>query len=327
MRATKLFAVIAFALAGLCVTGFAADNYPDEPIRFIIPNSPGGAIETIVRKFQPYVEAELGVPLRIENMGGGGGIIGTMVVMNAPADGYTISAKSVGSLVNAWVLQGAEFNLDSFDYLARFTNDPGVVLVNKNAPYNTLTEFIEYVKKQPPSSVTMSLANITDINFLGLRAIEDAAGIDLNIVGYNGGGAARIAVVSGEVAGTHCNYFGASAVWEDTKVLAVHLNKNTVPSLAGKQTVAEGVGKPVPEITTNFILHSPKGFVEAYPERHKRLMDAFHKAWANPELQAKLKSTGEEGFIDVVDGAAAKAEVAAFEKLVVENKDQFIVQQ
>ena len=325
MKAMKMMAAFAFALAcSLCATVFAADNYPEEPIRFIIPNSPGGAIETIVRKFQPYVEAELGVPLRIENMGGGGGIIGTMVVAKSRADGYTISAKSVGSLVNAWVLQGAEFGVDDFDYLARFTNDPGVVLVNKNAPYNTLGEFVEYVKKQPPASVTMSLANITDINFLGLRAIEEAAGIDLNIVGYNGGGAARIAVVRGEVAGTHCNYFGASAVWEDTKVLAVHLNENTVPSLKGIQTVAEALGKPVPEITTTFVLHAPKGLREKYPERYKKLVDAFNAAWKNPELLEKLKASGEEGFINVVDGAAAEAEVRAYDKLVTENKDKFI---
>ena len=326
MKATRLLVAALLAMT-LCAAASAADNFPNEPIRFIIPNSPGGAIETIVRKFQPYVEAELGVPLRIENMGGGGGIIGTMVLANAPADGYTLSAKSVGSMVNAYVLQGAEFNADSFDFIARFTNDPGVVLVNRNAPYNTLPEFIEYVKGQPAGSVTMSLANITDINFLGLRFIEDAAGIDLNIVGYNGGGAARIAVVSGEVSGTHCNYFGASAVWEDTKVLAVHTDKNTFPTLAGIQTVSEALGKQVPEITTTFVLHSPKGLAEEYPERHAKIVDAFNKAWANPELQEKLKATGEQGFISVVDGATAKAEVLAYEKMVVANKDQFIVEQ
>lgn len=301
------------------------DNFPVEPIRFIIPNNPGGAIETIVRKFQPYVEAELGVPLLIENIGGGGGIIGTSVVAKARADGYTLSAKSIGSLVNSWVLQGAEYTVDDFDYLARFTNDPGVVLVHKDAPYDTLTEFVEWVKTQPAGSVTMSLANITDINFLGLRSIEEAAGIDLNIVGFNGGGAARLAVVSGEVVGTHCNYFGASAVWDDTKVLAIHTDVNNVPNLAGVQTVNEALGVTTPEISTKFILHAPKGLSEQHPERAKKIMDAFNAAWNNPEFQQMLKDSGEEGFISVIDGASAEAEVRAFNDYVIANKDQFSV--
>ena len=326
MKAKKLVAFVAAALfvfAGALCFPAAAENYPEEPIRFIIPNNPGGAIETIVRKFQPYVEAELGVPLRIENMGGGGGIIGTTVVSKSRADGYTISAKSIGSLVNSWVLQGADYTVDDFEYLARFTNDPGVVMVRKDAPYNNLTEFVAWVKTRPANSVTMSLANITDINFLGLRSIEDAAGIDLNIVGFNGGGAARIAVVSGEVTGTHCNYFGASAVWDDCKVLAVHQNKNTIPSLAGIQTVNEGLGAATEEISTNFVLHAPKGFSEKHPDRAKKLMDAFHAAWKNPDFQKMLKDSGQDGFINVLDGAEAEAEIRAYDKFITANKDQF----
>ncbi len=324
MKTTRLIAMVAFAFVSLVWTANAADNYPEGPIRVIIPNNPGGAVETTFRKFQAYVEAELGVPFLVENLGGGNGIIGTTRLQRAPADGYTISVKSLGSLVNAWALQGADFGIEDFDYLARYTKDPGVVIVHKDAPYNTLGEFLDYVKTQPPGTVTMSLANITDINFLGLRYIENASGVKFNIVGFNGGGPARIAVVSGEVVGTHCNYFGAAPIWDDTKVLAVHLDKNNVPSLAGKQTVAEALGQPVPEIITNFLLHAPKGFVEQYPERHKKLVDAFSAAWNNPEFQEKMKASGEEGFIDVVYGAEAEAEVRALDKLISENKDQFL---
>jgi tripartite-type tricarboxylate transporter receptor subunit TctC len=304
----------------------AEDKYPTQPIRVIIPNAPGGAIETVFRKFQAYVEKELGTQLMIENMDGGGGIIGTTVLQKAPPDGYTIQAKSQGSLINSWVLMDADFTIDDFDYLARFSNDPGVVLVRKDAPYNTLTEFITWVKTQPEGSVTMSLANITDINYLGLKQIESAAGIKFNIVGYNGGGAARLAIVKGEVVGTHCNYFGASAVWDDTKVLAVHLDENTVPRLKGVQTVNEGVGKKTQAISTYFELLAPKGFMEQYPARAQKLLDAFNTAWNNPEFLAAMKASDQEGYIDVIGTEEARREMYEVNAYIESNKELFSIE-
>jgi tripartite-type tricarboxylate transporter receptor subunit TctC len=304
-------------------SGGGADKYPEEPIRVIIPNAPGGAVETVFRKFQPYVERELGVPLMIESMDGGGGIIGTTVLQKAPADGYTIQAKSQGSLINSWVLMDAQFTIDDFDYLARFSNDPGVVLVRKDAPYNNLAEFIAWVKTQPRGSVTMSLANITDINYLGLKQIENATGVEFNIVGYNGGGAARLAIVKGEVIGTHCNYFGASAVWDDTKALAVHLDENTIPRLRGVQTVNEGVGVKTQQISTFFELLAPKGFTEQYPERAEKLMNAFNSAWANSEFLAAMAAADQEGYIDVLDPDATKKEMYEVNDYIESNKELF----
>jgi tripartite-type tricarboxylate transporter receptor subunit TctC len=304
-------------------SGGDVDKYPEEPIRVIIPNAPGGAVETVFRKFQPHVERVLGVPLMIESMDGGGGIIGTTVLQKAPPDGYTIQAKSQGSLINSWVLMDAQFNIDDFDYLARFSSDPGVVLVKKDAPYNNLTEFIAWVKTQPRGSVTMSLANITDINYLGLKQIENATGVEFNIVGYNGGGAARLAIVKGEVIGTHCNYFGASAVWDDTKALAVHLDENTIPRLQGVQTVNEGVGTQTQEISTFFELMAPRGFMEQYPERAKKLMDAFNAAWTNPEFLAAMAAADQEGYIDVLDPEETKKEMYEVNDYIERNKELF----
>lgn len=304
-------------------TDTAGDGFPDSNIRLVLPNAPGGAVEMICRQFQPYLEAELGQPLMIDNVEGGGGIIGTMVLKNAEADGYTIQAKSMGSLINSWLLQDAEFGIDDFDYLGRFTNDPGVILVHKDAPYNNMTEFIEWAKTQPEGSVTMSLANITDINFIGLKQIEEATGLKFNIIGYNSGGSARLAVVSGEVVGTHCNYFGAASVWEDTKVLAVHLDENTIPNLAGVQTVNEAVGKDTVAISTNFELLAPKGFMEKYPERAEKLLAAFNAAWNNPEFLASLKEQGMEGYVEVLSPEETEREVREMNDYLNENKSLF----
>jgi tripartite-type tricarboxylate transporter receptor subunit TctC len=299
------------------------DNYPEEPIRLIVSQAPGGAVETIVRKFQPYAEKQLGVPLMVECIDGGGGIIGTTVLQKSDPDGYTIQAKSVGSHINSWVFQEAPYGPDDFEYLARFSNDPGCILVRKDAPYDNLPDFIKWIKTRPEGSVTMSLANINDINFLGLKQIENAAGIKFNIVGYTGGGPARLAIVSGEVVGSHCNYFGAASVWDDTKVLALHQYENTIPALNGVQTVDEALGVKTQEISTNYLIILPKGFSEKYPERSKKLYNALYTAWNSPELKDALVKSGQDGYINVLDPEKTTKEFYEVNNYITSNKNLF----
>lgn len=299
------------------------DNYPSEPIRVIISQAPGGAVETIVRRFQIFAEKELGVPLMIDCIDGGGGVIGTSVLQRAEPDGYTFGVKSIATQINSIVLQGAPYGVDDFEYLARFTNDPGCIIVHKDAPYNTLTEFIRWVKTRPAGSVTLSLANINDINYLGIKEIEKIAGVEFNIVGYTGGGQARLAVVSGEVIGSHCNYFGAAPVWNDTKVIVLHQDENWVPSLQGVQTVDEALGVKTNEISTKYAVFLPKGFSEKYPERAKKLFNALDAAWKKAEFLESFVKSGQEGYINVISPEETRKEFLATYEFIRANKDQF----
>lgn len=314
-----LFAVI------LAAPVLATDNYPEKPIRFVVASGPGGATESAARRWQLFFEKEFGGNLMFDFVDGGGGIIGTNVVKNAEPDGYTISIRPQTNLVVARLLLGADFDVPDFDILGSFTDDPAVMMVRKDAPYNTMQEFIDYVKTKPEGTVNISLGNITDISFLGLKQIEEATGVKFNIIGYDGGGPARLAVVAGEVEGTHTLWYGASNIWDDTKVLAVHTSENRVPALKGVPTMNEALNYTFGDVNSAYNIIAPKGFVEKYPERAKKLMDALYSAWNNPEYLTLIKEAEMEGYIRVRNAEEATADTMKVREFLEANASKFEV--
>lgn len=318
--ALSLALILMLALVG-CNGGEKADNsdtgsesqvvedkFPTEPIRYVLANAPGGSIETLIRKFQPYLEEALGQPIMIECIEGAGGIIGTNVVKEAEPDGYTIMTRSASSLINSFLRSGADFTLDDFDYLSRFSNDPAVIMVRNDSPYQTINDLIEDAKANP-GKVRVSVSGINDINYLALRVLEEQAGIDLNLVTYDGGSKSRLAVINGEVAATQCNYFGASSMWDDCRILAVCHTENNLEALEGIPTLNDALGLDVPPAPASYMVFMPDGVKEQYPERFEKLLNAFETAWSNPEFLEAMKEMGQDGYIEVLSPEETVAEI------------------
>lgn len=298
-----------------------SDPYPEKNIDFVIPAAAGGGMETSVRQFQPYAESELGVNFNIEAVEGGSGIIGINRMLSTPADGYTISIKSEASLICNWLLNDANFGIDDFDYLCSFTTDPGAIFVRKDAPYQTLTEFVEYTKTQPAGSVTVALSTSTDMCHLLAVQMEEALGVDWNVVGYSGGSKARLAVVNGEVDALFCNYFGCASIWEDCTVLGIAKDENTIESLKDVPTINDALGINVDEIDVRYVLLAPKGFMEKYPERYENLYNSLCKAWSNPEFLKMMGENGMAEYIYVQDAETTTAEMKAYDELLAKYAD------
>lgn len=295
-----------------------ANAYPEKNIDFIIPAAPGGGMETAVRQFQPYAEENLGVLFNIESVEGGAGVIGINKMLGNEPDGYTLSIKSEASLICNWIVNKAPFGLDDFDYLCTFTTDPGAVFVRKDAPYQTLEEFVEYTKSQPAGSVSVGISTPTDMCALMAAQMEEALGVDWNVVGYTGGSKARLAVVNGEVDALFCNYFGCVSIFEDTNVLGIAKDENTIETLAGVPTINEALGIDIDEIDVRYVLFTEKGFIEKYPERYEILYNALKSAFENPEYLKMLEENGQGGYVAVQDSETATEEMARYNDLLQE---------
>lgn len=294
----------------------SAKAYPEKNIDFIIPAAPGGGMETAVRQFQPYAEENLGVLFNIESVEGGAGVIGINKMLGNEPDGYTLSIKSEASLICNWIVNKAPFGLDDFDYLCTFTTDPGAVFVRKDAPYQTLEEFVEYTRSQPAGSVSVGISTPTDMCALMAAQMEEALGVDWNVVGYTGGSKARLAVVNGEVDALFCNYFGCVSIFEDTKVLGIAKDENTIETLAGVPTINEALGIDIDEIDVRYVLFTEKGFIEKYPERYETLYNALKSAFENPEYLKMLEENGQGGYVAVQDSETATEEMSRYNELL-----------
>jgi len=298
------FCIAAFLLLLFVIVdgGFAAgqqdtseEAFPTKPIRLIVHTAAGGGADTNMRMLQPYLEAELGVPLMLDNRPGAGSLMGPKLVSESDPDGYTIGmAGSPYTEVGLLTMDGM-FAPEDICFLGSLTLDAAAVLVRKDAPWNTFNEFIADAKNRP-GEITASVGNITGDNYLGLRLIEDLAGIDLNIVSFGGGSKARLALAGGHVDVTHASLYASQQIADSTRVLAVQWAKNNWPELSNNAPTLVSLLPNLPKVnaSTMDLLVAPGALKDMHPDRLEILAAAVKNAINNPEFQAKLKEQGRE---------------------------------
>src|SRR6266480_4300693 len=182
-----------FLIAG---TAFA-QPYPSKPIRVIVPFSPGGPVDVVMRLLSPKMTEMLGQPLVIENKTGAGGNLGVQQAARAPADGYTVLATSSSFAVNPALTRDAGYSPEKdFIAVAVVASQPNFIVVNASFPARTLAELLQMARTEKlayasPSSGTT--AHLTAENLFRVRAK-----LDITHVPFKGAGPAVAAVVGGE---------------------------------------------------------------------------------------------------------------------------------
>ncbi|MES2710989.1 MAG: tripartite tricarboxylate transporter substrate-binding protein [Pseudomonadota bacterium] len=172
---------------------------PSRPIRVIVPFAPGGATDVVARVVADAAAALLGQPLVIENRpGGAAGLIGTEAVAKADPDGHTILIHS-----NAHVIAPALVARMPYDAIADFTpvahlgRIPQVLVVTPRLPVTDLAQPLAWMRANA-GRVSVSSAGIGSGNHLATEVFRAAAGAEMQVVQYRGGGPAMQAVISGE---------------------------------------------------------------------------------------------------------------------------------
>jgi tripartite-type tricarboxylate transporter receptor subunit TctC len=125
-----------------------AQNYPNKPISLIVPYPAGGPSDFFARKVQPEASAKLGKTVVVENLGGAGGSIGLTKVVNAPADGYTLSLGSPMELVLApMAIQGVKYKSEDFKLVAQFATTTTILAVRNSINVKTVDDLLALARK------------------------------------------------------------------------------------------------------------------------------------------------------------------------------------
>ena len=136
------------AAAALTLVSAQAQHYPSKTISLIVPYPAGGPSDFFARKLQPDAAARLGQTMIIENIGGAGGAIGMSKLVNAPADGYTLSAGSPMELVLApLAIQGVKYKSEDFKLVAQFTTTSTILAVRNSLNVKTVDELLALARK------------------------------------------------------------------------------------------------------------------------------------------------------------------------------------
>lgn len=173
-------------------------QYPDKPVKFVVPYPAGGGADQISRLLSVSVERALGQPFVIDNKSGAGGAIGTDAVAKAKPDGYTLVLAAVAPMS---ILPFAQANLpyDPLRDLAPVTlinTNPFLVVVHESVPVTSIRELIAHLKANPGKLNYASVGN-GSLGHLAGELFKSLAGVEMTHVGFRGGAPAMVEMLSG----------------------------------------------------------------------------------------------------------------------------------
>jgi tripartite-type tricarboxylate transporter receptor subunit TctC len=242
MRTRKLAFALALALAAAAPTASVqADDYPTRPIRLIVPFAAGGAADSVARIIGKRVGDALGQTFVIEDRGGGGGIIGTELVKNADADGYTLLLGQSGPIsINPGIYQKLSYDPEKdFAPITMMTSYPYIVVVNPSLGVKTLQELVALAKSKP-GQLNYGTAGVGASNHLATELFNSKAGIKLTHIPYRGTSLAVADLIAGQVQVVFADPVSAlSQVNAGTLIAIAVTSKQRSPVAPNVPTVAE----------------------------------------------------------------------------------------
>ncbi|HMS27867.1 MAG TPA: tripartite tricarboxylate transporter substrate binding protein [Burkholderiaceae bacterium] len=286
-----LFSAIFIATATVGSVAQAQADFPSKPIKIISPFPPGGTSDVMARMVADPLSRVLNQPVTVENIGGGGGVVGTDRGIKAAADGYTIIQTGVGQ--NA-VAHGLDPNLNSrynsntdFIHLNQIHQGPNVLVVNAERPFKTLKELVAYAKANP-GKLDYGYTHAAS-GHMAMELFKQRAGIFMTGIPYRGGGPMMNAILGNEIPAMFINQDVAIAHVKSGKLrpLAVSsLQRN--PLFPDVPTVAES-GYP------GFQALSWSGMSVAKntpPAVAAKLEAALSQVMSSPAIKQRMASNG-----------------------------------
>jgi tripartite-type tricarboxylate transporter receptor subunit TctC len=200
MTRSLVAALAACWLAALAPGTARADDYPNKPIRLVVPFPPGGPTDLFGRLIGNALDAAWGQPVIADNRPGATGTIGTAVVVKAPPDGYTLLMAATSSHISPYLYQNQSYDPDGdLEPVVRVLSLPFYLIGHPSVPATTLTELVAEVKRRP-GALSYSSPGAGSAGNLVMEMFKRDAGLDIVHVPYKGSGPGIAALVAGEVA-------------------------------------------------------------------------------------------------------------------------------
>lgn len=287
MRFTISILAAVLAAAGGAAT---AQGYPAKPIRFIVPSTPGGSVDTLARTVGPRLSEKWGQQVIVDNRSGAGGAIAGELVAKSPPDGYTLLVGTVASLATNVSLQ-KKLPYDPMKDFAPVTliaTQNLMLLVHPSLPVKSVKELTALAKKKPGSLSFSSAGNGTGGHLSG-ELYKMLAGVDLLHVPYKGVAPAMIDIVSGQVTMTFASIISGSQQVKTGRLRALAVTGGRrSPAMAELPTMMEA-GVAGYESATWYGIVAPTGTPADIVNRLSSEIVAILKG---PEMNDRLSKEG-----------------------------------
>lgn len=290
-HAVRFVIGVALALLGSSSISAQTDNYPNRPIKLVIPYAAGGGSDTVARIMSPHLKNILNQPIVIENKGGVGSTIGTDSVAKSEPDGYTLLLNTDVIAIMPSLFKKLNFDPQKdFAPISFITSAPIVLAANPEFPVNSVKELIALAKKNP-GQVSLATPGAGSPQDLASILFAHKAQIKFNSIPYKGNGPALVDILAGHV---NIGMFTLSTVKEyaktgKLKILAVISSKRT--PLAPEIISLTEAGLPDVEVSSRYLILAP---AKTPKDIVLKLEKDFAKLVENKNYQSELLNLGFE---------------------------------
>ena len=307
---------IAVIAAAVLSTPLQAQQFPTKEVQIVIPYAPGGATDLVFRALAATTQKYLGQAVVVVNRAGGGGAVGFTEAAQAKPDGYTLTTLVTPVTILPHQVK-TTFSYQSFEPILNVVQDPAMLQVRADAPWKSLSEFLEYARKNP-GAITVGNSGAGGGVHLIATAFAHATGITFNHIPFAGGGQSVTALLGGHV--------NAVSVSPPEGIAHVKAGKLRIIALFSGKRLADFPDVPtVSEQGVNFNmgqwrgLGAPKG---TPPQVIQILHDAFKKGMEDPAFIENAKSMSVElAYVGPAEfGKLMAADHERYAKLVADLK-------
>lgn len=280
--------VIGLLAALACCTALA-QGYPARPVTLVLPYPPGGTTDKVGRIAAKRLEAQLKVPVVVDNKAGASGTIGSDFVRRAPADGYTLLFNASIFLLGKSVLKAVPYDpIADFTPLARVGQTPLLLLAYPGVPANSIKELVVLAKDKPE---TLNFANSAAGSAGHLATIEfnHLAGLALQVVTYRGSAPALTDLVGGHVQLMIDPPGVALAQVKAGKLKALAVTDRQRAAWAPEIPTTAESGMPDLVLSSWYGVWAPKGLPA---DVLARLDEALAAVTHDPEFRSQLQAAG-----------------------------------
>jgi tripartite-type tricarboxylate transporter receptor subunit TctC len=311
---------IAALLAALAVAAPAlAADYPDHPVKIIVPFPPGGSTDIAARLIAPKLAERLGKQFYIENIGGAGGNIGMTDAARAPGDGYTILFSSSSIVVNPNLYKSLPFDVEKdFIPVTKAGASPNAWEVNSDFPAKTMGDLLDLMKASPDKySVASPGAGTTPS--LAIEMLKQAFGVNFVTVPFAGGGPMTESVLAGFTPIGCAAIANSTALIKAGKIRALALtSRDRLETLPDVPTFAElGINDQDSETMTGVFV--PAGTPQPIVQLLQKEIAAIVRL---PDVRQRLLdvATVPDGDSSAAFAAYVKAEIAKWKRVIEVGK-------
>jgi tripartite-type tricarboxylate transporter receptor subunit TctC len=286
-----LAAALATILAVLLSLSPAARaDYPEKPIRLVVPFPPGGVTDIVARLLADRLSAEFGQQVLVDNKTGAGGVIAGDIVAKAQADGYTLLLTTNNHAINAAFRTAMPYDTEKdFRAVSNVGRIPMLLVTHPSLPVTTFQGFIDYARKNP-GTINVSSAGNGTLPHITMELLMIKERFQVTNVPYRGAAPALADLVAGQVQAKLDNYTQSKQFIADRKLNLIAVTSTRrlkqypdVPAMAEQVPAFEGylwMGVVAPAATPDTVV--------------ARLATAIQRFVAQPETQARFDKDGIE---------------------------------